>query len=102
MDKIEKATVTKDGSRRRCFPVGLRPPFKHLLRERTNTNIINQYVNEQIYFKNNFMPYGTKLGAELVVFLNTKYCSKSGEILVLPLRGSFYLVAHYYPGRDRG
>jgi len=56
--------ATESGSRWRCFPVGLRPPSKHLHRERTCTNIIKQYVNEQTYFKSIFMPYGTKVGEE--------------------------------------
>jgi hypothetical protein len=55
------SSATQGGSGWRCFPVGLRPPSKHLHPERTNTNIIKQYVNEQIYFKYIFMPYGTKL-----------------------------------------
>lgn len=58
------ATANQGGSRRRYLKGGLSPTGKHLLRERTNTNIIIQYVNEQIYFKSNFEPYGTKLGVE--------------------------------------
>ncbi len=58
------APATQGGSRGRCFPVGLRPPFKHLPREKTCTNIIKQYVNEQIYLKFTFEPYGTKVGGE--------------------------------------
>ena len=58
------ATATQGGPRWRCFPVGLRPPSKHLHRGRTDTNIIKQYVNEQIYLKFTFEPYGTKVGGE--------------------------------------
>ena len=59
-------TATQGRSQWRCFPVGLRPPSKHLHRERTDTNIIKQYVNEQIYFKSIFMPYGTKVGENVL------------------------------------
>jgi hypothetical protein len=55
------STVTQSGSRGRCFPVGLRPPSKHLPRERTDTNIIKQYVNKQMYLKYTAKPYGTKI-----------------------------------------
>ena len=55
-------TATQGDSRGRCFPVGLRPPSEHLPRERTDANIIKQYVNEQIYLISISKPYGTKIG----------------------------------------
>jgi hypothetical protein len=58
------AIATQGGSRWRCFPVGLRPPSQHLHREGTDTNIIKQYLNEQIYSEYIFKPYGTKIGAQ--------------------------------------
>jgi len=63
VNKIEITTYIQGGSRWSCFPVGLRPPSKHLQRERNDTNNIKQYVKEQIYLKVIFEPDGTKIGA---------------------------------------
>jgi len=61
---MEKLKQTKVVSRWRCFPVGLRPPFKHLHREQPCKSITKQYVKEHTYKTFNQMPYGTKLGAK--------------------------------------
>lgn len=56
--------IKVSASRWRCFPVGLRPPFKHLHREKLVTNILKQHVKEQRYTESDFMPDGTKIGVE--------------------------------------
>jgi len=55
--------LNQNSSHWRCFPVGLRPPFKHLQCESPDNCITKQNVKEQIYSNLIFMPYGTKIGA---------------------------------------
>ncbi len=58
-----KNTIVYGGSRWRPFPVGLRPPSKDLHWEKNDTNIIKQYVKEQIYRIYNLSSDGTKIRA---------------------------------------
>jgi hypothetical protein len=76
------STVTQSGSRGRCFPVGLRPPSKHLPRERTDTNIIKQYVNKQMYLKYTAKPYGTKIRGQLPLEIGVLFMERK-----VPFRG---------------
>src|SRR5665811_523491 len=96
----DRCITAQGGSRRRCFPVGLRPPSKHLLREITSMYIIEQYVKEQRYFKSNFVPYGTKLGtrmalnltASIVPFLKSLISFEKESISCFALIGKVYMI----------